>query len=464
MTPQSLDIIATDSERTDVGVLCGCKLEVSYGADENDFELTCPEGTRIDDGAYVYIEGTEWGGVVDGSNPCSTEDCVKYTGRSWHGILAGKILCPPAGESHLEVSGDANDVLDELVSICGLESVFVTPGWKSGIAIEYEFERFVDAWSGIVRMLAEHGAAPDLAFNGEHVVIQASPITDYADESWDTDRADVDLKKTALHVNHLVCVGVGEGADRTVVHLYADSSGNVSRTQSLFGIDEITQLYDFSNADEDQLAADGTERLKDLQEADTCSVTVNHGDYRINDIVGANDASTGEFVMVPITQIIVTVSNGCASISYGAGTGVSSSGGVYSGSGGGGGGFVSYKPGDGITIVGRTINADVTPETLATTAAAGLVKPDGTTVTVDADGTIHAVNGDVASIIARMVEDCFAGIDFVIDENGHLNYVPPSDVPANEVVAMIREEVDARIALMEFDIVNGNLIWDNGGA
>ncbi len=37
-----------------------------YGDTGNDFELTLDIDSeqRLDDGAYVYVEGTEWGGVV----------------------------------------------------------------------------------------------------------------------------------------------------------------------------------------------------------------------------------------------------------------------------------------------------------------------------------------------------------------------------------------------------------------
>ena len=61
-----------------------------------------------------------------------------------------------------------------------------------------------------------------------------------------------------------MCLGKGELAQRTVIDLYADESGNVSKTQSMFGIDEVERAYDYSSAEDADLEQEGIKRLKEL--------------------------------------------------------------------------------------------------------------------------------------------------------------------------------------------------------
>ena len=43
--------------------------------------------------------------------------------------------------------------------------------------------------------------------------------------------------------------GKGDLEERQVIHLYADSRGNISHTQSLTGIQEVVRVYDYSSAE-----------------------------------------------------------------------------------------------------------------------------------------------------------------------------------------------------------------------
>lgn len=322
MTADGIDIILADPDGRDVGVLDNCTLETSYGvADEstNDFVLTCPEGTAIAAGSLVYVEDGEYGGIVDGADYDTGDHTVKYRGRSWHGVLAGKVLCPPEGSSHLELEGDANACIGSVISMAGLDGLYRAAPGESGIQVSYRFARFVDAWRGLAAMLGSAGAKPRVSFDGKRVTVGAEPVASIAGEEWDADTSDVSMSVSWRPVNHLVCAGEGENQERTVVHLFADEDGNVSQTQALFGVDERTELYSYTTADEDQLIEDGTKRLLELQEEDACSVVVDSGDYGIGDSAIANSPATGESIESPIVEITATVRNGVASIDYSAG-------------------------------------------------------------------------------------------------------------------------------------------------
>ena len=318
MTAREVDVVYTDACGNDVGVLDGCTVEVAYGADEQRLTATCPIGTVIEPGAYVYVPDTEWGGIVDDEDVDSGEMRVVYGGRTWHGVLAGKVLSPRDGEDHIVMDGDANACLAEIVERADLGSLFSVDPLPSGIAVDgYELARFTDAWSGIRAMLASAGARPELAFGGKTVRIRAVAAVDWSDaEDFDGDRAAVRIKRSWRSVNHLVCAGEGELGERVVVHLYADADGNVSRTQTFFGADEVSELYSYTSADEEQLVENGTKRLEDLQDGGSASVTVEPGAYAIGDTVGAVDPHGGSSVTAVIEKLIVSIEEGVPRIEY----------------------------------------------------------------------------------------------------------------------------------------------------
>lgn len=359
------DICYTDASRVDVGVLRGASLNTVWGDSGNDFELTVdiasPE--RIEDGALVYVEGTEYGGVVDEREASSSDGTVRYRGRSWHGILRDRVLCPDAGADYLTVSGEANAVLLSLVSRMGLSDVMTVSSAASGIEVKHQFERFCDAYSGIRAMLWASGARLAVAYDSvaSRAVLSAVPVVDWSDGPT-SDQAGVDVTRVSRPYNHLVCLGSGELRDRVVQHWYADEAGKVSGKQSLFGVDERATTYDYSNAGADELSVKGPKKLSEYQQADSMDATLDvDGAYAVGDVVPGTDVGTGTEVSVVVGTVDATVDELGVTVTYRAGgtaqSGASSGSSESSGSGSGG---AAYAAGEGISIVGRTISAEVT--------------------------------------------------------------------------------------------------------
>lgn len=334
-----MDLIYANSSREDIGVIPDYDFDLAFGSDENDFELTVSRNDHCcEAGYYIYIEGTEYGGVIDAITSDTAAEDVIYSGRTWHGILNSKILCPDAGESYFTVSGDANTILGTLLSRMGLAALFSASSAPSGINVSgYQFARYVSGYDGIRQMLKSVSAKLRVAYSGGSAVLSAAPIVDYTQDGLDSDQLALKVKKTANKVNHLICLGSGELANRTVVHLYADASGNISQTQTFTGTAEYTAVYDYSNAEDTaELIKGGTERLKELLQQDDLTVDVNEVDdpYDVGDIVGASDDVTGVTIAVPITKKIIRVQNGIVSVDLE--TDIANASG-YSGSTGGGG-------------------------------------------------------------------------------------------------------------------------------
>ncbi|MBS6976065.1 MAG: hypothetical protein KH158_10410 [Eggerthellaceae bacterium] len=359
------DLTYTDARWRDAGVVVAYELAMEHGpATRNSFALACPLSSRpaIEPRSLVYMEGTEFGGIVDEIGVEAKRPRRKravYRGRTWHGLLAGKIVCPDAGRTHYRIRGEANAALLALVHRVGLGDLFTASSANSGITLDHQV-RFADAYTAALGALRASGAKLAVSWDGDRAVLSAAPAKDWsAADELDTDRLGFDMAKCYRPVNHLVCVGEGELTDRAEVHFFADAEGNVSQTQTLFGVDERAAKYDYTNADAETLAEEGRKKLEELQNEDTCDADVAEGySYDVGDVVGAYDVDTGIFVSAPVVGKAATVDRHGARESYmiGEAARTSSLSATAESSGGGG---RTYVAGANITIAGSTISADV---------------------------------------------------------------------------------------------------------
>lgn len=262
-----MDLIYADAQRIDIGVIHDYKFDLAFGKDENNFELELPLVSHCcEEGYHLYIEGTEYGGIVDKIRVDTSTDKVVYSGRTWHGILAGRVIEPDAGADYYTVTGDANEVLAELIELLGLSDIFSASTDESDIDIgQYSF-RYVDGYSGICAMLAENDGKLLMEYHKNSVVLSAVYLTDYSqDEEWDSTQVEFEIEKDYRPVNHLICLGSGELKNRYVIHLFTDENGGVQpyattdepmsdadyiltrENQLLFGSSEVADVYDYGS-------------------------------------------------------------------------------------------------------------------------------------------------------------------------------------------------------------------------
>lgn len=358
-----VDLIATDASHRDLLAIRDCTLDLAFGEDENDFELAVHDSdVRLEAGAFVYVDGTEYGGIID-STGSSLEDgvaAVAYEGRTWHGLLASRVIQPPSGQDYRTVSGDATDCIQQVIDHIGLSGVMTTsPARASGLTVSsYRFDRYTDAYAGLKKMLESCGGKLHMVYDSGMLRLSAMPVATYG--GVDSDLIDYSYDRDWHPVNHLICLGTGEGKDRTVVHLYADTEGAVSETQSLTGLDEVQAVYDYSNADRAELVEKGREKLEALQAQGGVDVRIHDGlDLDIGDIVASHDRLSGIDVTAQVTKKIVKLAHGVLTVSYECGTAGTSrtslTGTAESTPGG-----HPYYAGDGLTLTDWTFSADVT--------------------------------------------------------------------------------------------------------
>ncbi|RSX56778.1 hypothetical protein [Bifidobacterium samirii] len=318
-----MDLIWTDPSGVPQGELSGVTMDMQYGDEGNDFELThATTGAALTDGCLVGVEDTEIGGRVDGLRVDVSDGHTQttITGRTWHGILAAKIVQPDAGADRLTVSGDANTIIRTIIGRVGLAGTFTTPTTASGITIKsHAFRRYISVWDGLRMMLSAVGARLDLRYRDGRCSIRAVTAATYGGADGDR-RVDFTATRAWTQVNHIIGLGKGELRNRAVSHWYADANGAISQKQTLTGAREITQTYELTTVEGQELSDQTRDKLKELWTQGQVELTIPDDiGLHIDDHVRAYDPVSGVDVDSPIVRITVKIANGTPAIAYEAG-------------------------------------------------------------------------------------------------------------------------------------------------
>lgn len=322
----AVTVFYANQNMEDVGVLKGFKLDMSISLDSgnNDYEVrTSIDGIEMDEGYYIYAENSEYGGIVDVKRINTKTGTLYYSGRTWRGMLESKIIVPPTGQDYYTASGDLNVVLDQLITDFGLDDLFYTDSTPTGEVVSgYQFYRYTDVYSGIVRLLSERGYKLAIRFNTNQFKceLSAEPVIDYGDSQEVTsDLYDFDISKISGTVNHLIGLGSGELQDRLVVHKYADADGNISDVQTLFGKDEIVDTYEYSMAEtREELEEQMLKYFPKLIGSDIIKITLNDIDAYVGDKLTVYDEYTCIEAVQYIQNKVITVDDYDINVQYSA--------------------------------------------------------------------------------------------------------------------------------------------------
>lgn len=294
---------------------------------ENNFELALDYPSWNADfkqGALLYVPGTEYGGIIKDVEGMTETDQIFVRGYTWRGYLAHRIIEPPSGQDYKTVSGELNAVIAQVIGN-SLGNLFVVSDTDTGVTVTYRFNRYVTVNDGLTAMLATKGYRLDIQYvqteTGGYVQIQALPVGNYGSDieiSQDS-RLNFTSRDYRMGVNHLICLGIGELAARTVIHLYADANGNISQTQTITGLNEIVGVFDNPGADSEVLLTTGTERFKTLLNFKSFQAAlkdVDDLDLYLGDTFTGRDYITGNVVTKPIVEKIVKMENGLFTVDY----------------------------------------------------------------------------------------------------------------------------------------------------
>lgn len=320
-------MIVANEKGCELGVLKNYKeVEFSVGA-ENDFVITLKSQAVNKEFLWyesqVFIPGTEFGGIVKDIINLTKSKTVKFMGDTWRGMLSKKIISPPSGQDYLTVSGELNEVLRKMLKE-HFGDWFVVPEESTEVTVNYQFNRYVTLLEGLTSLLESVNYKLSIKYiqgaPGEagYVEVSAAPINNYSEE--EEYSQDCNIKMTVRDyrrgINHLICLGEGELKDRIRVDLYIQKDGSIGKTQYYKGLEERTDVYDYSSADVAELEEGGEKRLKELADYKEFDMNIEKANLELGDIVSGRDHITGLYVVKPVIQKILKISTGKERIDY----------------------------------------------------------------------------------------------------------------------------------------------------
>lgn len=316
-------LILADSAGREQGFLKCRKGDFEVSRTENSFEIMIPrfEYEKIPKGSLIYIPDTEYGGIYRRTNTNTEQGYINIGGLTWRGRMQKKIIEPPPGQDYATDAGELNTIVKARVE-AAFPGLFVGSTESTGVtASTFRYDRYCSLEAGLTKLLKAYGYRLELSYSQllKAVVVSAVPIVDYSQsiELSSDMRNDYTMQSKKDGVNHLICLGKGELKDRTVYHWYADVNGNISTTQTQFGVDEITEIFDNPGAELPDLIQSGRDRLASLMDSDKFDMkTASNRDIGIGDIVGGRDYLSGMIMTSPIAGKIVTLENGFENIEY----------------------------------------------------------------------------------------------------------------------------------------------------
>lgn len=287
----------------------------------NDFELT---SSGID-AHGIYIPGTEWGGVFEYQQGQTRSDSQTIKGWNWRGLLTQGIIEPPAGSDYRIVSGEANNIIRELLESF-LGGFFVVTETDSGLTINsYQFKLHTTFLEGLMDMLSEYGYrlkiyAQKTGTGGKiQVFLEAVPAVILEGEYNEDNGLDLIFTESQMGINHLICLGKGELQNRQRIDLYLQEDGSIGKDKYFDGFSERTAVYENSSAESlTDLEKYGQTRLKEIsckRSLDMKNVELEE-EMEIGDIVSGRHRASGITIQKPIIKKILRVSDGIASIEY----------------------------------------------------------------------------------------------------------------------------------------------------
>lgn len=322
-------LILADQNLRDIKPVMDAEIDIAIGSDENDYEIKIRRDLwdeRYVYGNIFYIKNTEFGGIIGRKKINTAEDTISLYGRTWRGKLDKKIIRPPAGQDYRKVSGELNTVLNTLVTE-QFNDYFVVSQNDTGVSVtNYQFDRYCTLLAGIAKMLKSVGYKLHIEYiqqeRGQpgYVELSAVPIVDYSErlELSQDSRLNFVFDETKNGVNHLICLGKGELQDRQVIDLYVQEDGSIGTTQYYTGIQEVTETYEDTSSESDELEEKGREKLQELMNSTSFSMDVETlgMEVEIGDIIGGRDYVTGMYAAKPIAKKIYKVSGGKVSLEY----------------------------------------------------------------------------------------------------------------------------------------------------
>lgn len=207
-----MDLIVAAPDWRELGVInrfktFDCVNSLGYEIKDNDFELKMTraqwEVFKIQKGYFVYINGTEFGGKVEGVNVSG--ETVTITGLTWRGALAMPVI--PSVE--YKFIGEANAAIKGAVDGRNFEH-YISAENNTGIAVDSVFE-YPNVLQALTEGLQAVGMRLNVKFYNGFITLSAVSVSDYSEKiDLSEDYPNASIKATddiSCYKNHFIAVG-----------------------------------------------------------------------------------------------------------------------------------------------------------------------------------------------------------------------------------------------------------------
>ena len=292
---------------------------------DNTFSLEMPLGAWQDEkimrGDFIYINNTEFGGIVCSVNKNTSTDTATIKGTNWRGLLAMRIIQPPDGEAYQVYENIELNALISAVVGSDYGGLFVVSSVDTGTTVSCQF-RYQTKLAGLSKVLNSVGYSLSCIYDAvrQHVILSARQCVDYSDTAEISEDLGINVSVTAGRVddyNHCIALGTGELTERMVREIWL-YNGEIYREQPA-GLEEEdirSMIFDYPNAEsEDELLSSAESELMKYaamasMEADLSQLREDSDmaeDLQLDDIILAIDSDLGIQETKKVSQRILSI-------------------------------------------------------------------------------------------------------------------------------------------------------------
>jgi hypothetical protein len=306
------DIILFNKDFEEIGVV-SLDIDAECGTEgSNDFEIKT-DSIQEYEPYGLYLEGSEIGGVLEYERSQTGTTIQTLKGWMWRGLLTQNIIEPPSGSDYKVVSGDANEIIADMLSDV-LGGFFLVPEDETVTITDYQFPLYCTMLEGLEGMLEAYDYRLSIHADkiGSKVVVtcEAVPSITVSGVFNEDNGIPMIFESDNMGVNHLLCAGSGQLQQRTKINLYCDVNGNISTTQSIFGFNERMAFFDDSGSESaDDLMKNGIKRLKEIRNSRTLKMNAPELDLEVGDKVKGTFPD-GTVVVQPVITKIYKIEHG----------------------------------------------------------------------------------------------------------------------------------------------------------
>lgn len=326
------ELIHADSDFVELGVIAFLSFDgvtaLAAELDNNDWEaeILAEDFPKygLATGHYCYFPDTEWGGRVEKIEHISAKGVVKIGGVTWRGLLIRKVISPPAGKSHLDLSEvGVSEGMAQLVAPFG--GLFeVESGHTRPCGRKFRYQTVLE---GMTDLLSAAGERLEITLQAANkkVMLRPAAIQDRSEEIEFSGDYDMSYTSTIAEAqyNHVIALGGGEMEERTVKHLYLLPDGSVTDDATAEGVatglNERALVYDYSNCeDEEELVSGAKKRLLEYGAQNAIDFQLDSADIDLplGDKVGLRDRLTGLADVKTIGKKILRISADGIALNY----------------------------------------------------------------------------------------------------------------------------------------------------